>query len=716
MSHVVEPPAFGEADLSNCEREQIHLAGGIQPNGALLVVREPELEVVQVSANASAFLGLGRSPLGCRLEALPGDLPARIRPRLGHPLHDIPSALRCRLGEPLRELDALFHRPPQGGLVIELEPAGPPVDTMAEVESGLQVVRTASSLQELCDETARLFRGIAGYDRAMVYRFDERGHGEVLSESRNPELDSYLGQRYPASDIPQIARRLYERNRVRLLADVNHPRIPLEPRLSPLTGEDLDMSLCFLRAMSPIHVQYLRNMGVAATLVASLMVGGKLWGLVACHHGAPRVVHYETRAICELLTETVATRIAALESFSQAEAELSVRRLEQRMVTVISRDGDWRTALFDGSPTLLHPVDARGAALLFEGEVLSVGEVPGTPELRSIGAWLDAREPVPVFGTDSLGAEDPAFESIRDVASGLLAARVSTAPGEYLLWFRPAQDRTITWGGNPFKPFVIGDDPSDLSPRRSFAQWHQQVEGTAEPWLPADRAAAKLIGATVSDIVLQFRSVRVLIAQDQLRTVRAQVQRSEHPVVIADPEGRILLTNEAFEALLRAAHPHLEWMTDLPPLFTESGEVRAMLADLVAKRRSRRGEFGLRAAGGSIRPLVIRADPVLAAPDRLLGFVLLITDLSQRREAEDARRRFQESLIPGPSPEMAEGSGYQHLLAAVLGNAQLAGLEITEGVDLERVPEMLESVRSSVERTAELLEHLIAHAARSKSR
>jgi len=709
------PPAFGKADLSNCEREQIHLAGGIQPHGALLVVHEPELRVLQASANAAAFLELPESPLGRSLDELPGDLATRLCPFLHGPLHEIPRALRCHAGNPLVELDCLFHRPSQDAMVVELERAGAPLDLTRELDGALQAIRTATSLQELCDETARLFKEVAGYDRAMVYRFDDDGHGEVFAERRNPELESYLGQRYPASDIPQIARRLYERNRVRLLANVDDAPVPIEPRLSPTTGEDLDMSLCFLRAMSPIHIQYLKNMGVAATLVASLVVDGRLWGLVACHHYAPRLVHYEVRGICELLAESVATRIAALESFAQAQAELSVQRLEQRMVEVISKEGDWRTALFDGSRSLLHPLNATGAALLLEGEILSVGEVPGTQELRQIGDWLDERRSTPLFSTASLARDEPSFEPVRGVASGLVAAAVSSSPGEYLLWFRPAQVRTVTWGGNPFEPFVVGDDPSDLSPRRSFAKWHQQVEGTSEPWSPADLAAAKLIGETVADVILQFRSVRVLIAQDQLEDVRRRVQASEHPVIIADANGRILLTNEAFETLPSAPHPHLQSLSDLPGLFSEPRAVRSLLDDLVEQRRSCRGEFALRGSAGEGRPVAIRGDPVLAAPGRLLGFVLLVTDLTERRDAEAARRRFQERLI-GEDPVTASTTtadpAYQQLLRSVLGNAQLAALEITDGVDPARMPRMLESLRTSVDRTAELLEHLASHASR----
>ena len=184
---------------------------------------------------------------------------------------------------------------------------------------------------------------------------DNHGHGEVFSERRQPRLEAYLGNHYPASDIPQMARRLYERNRVRVLVDVGYKPVPLKPVMSPITGKNLDMSMCFLRSMSPIHIQYLQNMGVAATLVVSLMVGGKLWGLIACHHYVSRFVHFEVRAVCELLAEAIGTRIAALESFTQAQAELSVRRIEQRLVESIAREGDWKLVLFDGSLHLLLP-------------------------------------------------------------------------------------------------------------------------------------------------------------------------------------------------------------------------------------------------------------------------------------------------------------------------------------------------------------------------
>ena len=718
MSSDASTPAFGQADLSNCEREQIHLAGSIQPHGALLLVREPERVVVQASANASAFLGLTGGLLGCSIDALDGDLAERIAPHLSEKLHAVPVAVRCRLGRPAAQFDGLLHRVPDGGLLIELERAGPPVDLSRHVETALQTILTSFSLRTLCDETARIFRDLTGYDRVMVYRFDDEGHGEVFSEQRRPDLEPYLGNRYPASDIPRIARRLYERNRVRVLVDVEYAPVPLMPALSPVAGGELDMSLCFLRSMSPIHVQYLKNMGVAATLVVSLMVGGTLWGLVACHHYVPRFVHFEERAVCELLAEAIATRIAALDSFVQTQAELAVRRLEQRMIEGISREGDWRAALFDGTQSLLQPVGATGAALLFEGQALSTGEVPGTKELRELGAWLDRRPRGPVIATTSLRTEAPEFAPLTPVASGLIATPLSSSLGEYLIWFRPERIRTVTWGGDPEKPVVIGTNPSELSPRRSFAQWHQLVEGTSDPWTTADLTAARLIGATVEDVILQFRSVRVLIAQDQLDQVRRQVQVSDQPVVVAAPDGRVLLNNKAIEQLVGAARAPPNQLEDLPGLFADAAAARERLRDLLKRRTSWRGEVRLKSGPAAGKALLVRADPVFSAPDRLLGFVLLFTDLTERKAAEAARRQFQEGVIEGRRTRNGVmGSkadlAYQTLLSSFVENAQLAALEITDGVDLARMPELLESVRASVSRTAEVLAHLVWHAARA---
>lgn len=715
-SRPLSAPAFGKADLSNCEREQIHLAGSIQPFGAFLVVREDDLVVVQVSANAAAFLGLREPIVGQELRALEGDLLERVLPNLGDPLLDVPVGVRCRVGRPAAEFDGLLHRPPGGGLVIELERAGPDVDLSRHVEAALKTIIGCSSLRILCDETARLVRDLSGYDRVMVYRFDEEGHGEVFSECKEASLEAFLGNWYPASDIPQMARRLYERNRVRVLVDVDYVPVPLTPSLSPITGQDLDMSLCFLRSMSPLHIQYLKNMGVGATLVASLLVGGKLWGLIACHHYEPRFVHFEVRAVCELLAEAVATRIAALDAFVQAQAELSVRRLEQRMIDAISRDGDWRAALFDNSQALLLPLGATGASLLLDGQVLTTGDVPGTQQIRAVGAWLEGQPSAPVIATGALESDAPDLTALMPDVCGLMAVPVSSSPGEYLIWFRPERIKTMTWGGNPMTPFVVGNDPTDLSPRRSFAQWHELVEGTSEPWTPANLTTGRLIGETLADVVLQFRTVRMLIVQDQLKNARRQVELSEQPVVIADAQGRILLTNGSFDRL-HGSFPQPAQLTDLAGVFSDPDNVRQKLRDLQTFRRPWRGEALCRFGAAEPVPLLVRADPVFSSPGRVLGFVLLFMDISGRKSAEDARRRFQDSIdaphrLGATRLSAVADPMYQRLLSTVVENAQVAGMEIADGLDMADTSHSLDSIRRSVDRTAEVLDRLVGHATR----
>jgi PAS domain S-box-containing protein len=460
-------------------------------------------------------------------------------------------------------------------------------------------------------------------------------------------------------------------------------------------------------------------MGVGATLVASLVVGGKLWGLVACHHYVPRNIPFECRAACELLVEAVSIRIAALESVAQAQAEISVRRLEQRMIEAISQDGDWRTALFDNSQALLQPVGATGGALLFEGQVLTAGEVPGTQQLRNISSWLDSKSRQTVTAISSLGQEDARFSPLVSVASGLLAAPVSNTPGEYLLWFRPELVRMLTWGGDPSKPVIIGDNPADLSPRRSFAKWHQLVEGKCESWSPSDITVAKLISETVSDVVLQFRSVRMLIARDQLENITHQVQSSDVPVVVADPRGHILIQNSQFESYLPKGHAPLERLESLAEFFVEADEAKRRLRELVDFRLTWRGEITLRSVDGENISMLIRGDPVFSSPDRVLGIVLLFTDITDRKTVEAAGRDFQHSVIkshrvPGINLGTKADIIYQTLYSSVIENAQLAALEITDGADKSRMVQMLASVRASVDRTTEVLDRLIRRTIRGK--
>ncbi len=294
-----------------------------------------------------------------------------------------------------------------------------------------------------------------------------------------------------------------------------------------------------------------------------------------------------------------------------------------------------------------------------------------------------------------------------------MATRVSGNDDEMLMWFRKERVRTVTWGGNPFKPPSSGDDPSELSPRRSFAQWHQVVEGTSDPWTAADQASARMIGASVTDVIVQFRAVRIVIAKEQLDQVRRQVRASELQVLVADADGRILESNPAFEELVGAKKGALRTLDDLPDYFADSVEVAIRIDALRSDRRPWRGEAQLKLKDKKSdgRLLHIRADAVVAGPDRTLGFVLLLTDLADRKVADAARRRFQDSILMSHRPHSSPMASLtdlkaQKLISNVIENAQLAALEITDGADTTKMPALLESIRISVARAAEVLEYL----------
>jgi light-regulated signal transduction histidine kinase (bacteriophytochrome) len=706
-------PPFGQADLSNCERELIHLAGSIQPHGLLLVLREADLTVVQLSANTDAWLGLPPERLlGHSLAVLGGDLDAGVRLLAARPdlLEPRSFQAQTRVAGRDQEWDASVHRvAAQSVLLVELEPRRP-VDTaatLALVSSALQRFGHAASIGVLCDAVVRCVRELTGYDRVMVYKFDPDGHGKIIAEARDPRLESLLGHHYPASDIPQRARELYLRNRVRLLADVRYRPVAMQPRLLPPVhrhpdqsgdlGLELDMSLCGLRSMSPLHLQYLQNMGVTGTLVVSLVREGRLWGLIAAHHDSPRNLGVTLRSACDLLAEVAATRIAAIENYAHAQVAILVRRLEQRLLEATSTEGDWRLALFRNPRTLLQPLEATGAALFHDDEVLTSGEVPSTPELRALQKWVTSQYVDSPFACSAIAKASPALDTLTPMASGVLAVRLSANRPDYLMWFRKEQLLNVTWAGDPTKP-VVGNDPLELSPRRSFAAWSEIVRGTAVPWSSAELALARAVGAALIDIIVQVHAVRLLVGERQLAAVRATVQSSVEPVAIADGTGRLLFANPAFAQLIGRPIGPPETLDDLAQAFTEPAAFRRGLDSARQGRRAWRAEFALARRDGEPQPVSLRAEAVPASDGALLGTILILGDLSDNRRADAARRHLEESL----KLAARGGERVDEVISAILTNASLAAMDIADSLSTPSVAPLLEEVEASARRAAAL--------------
>lgn len=728
MNEFIKQPAFGAADLSNCERELIHLAGSIQPHGVLLVLREPDLTVIQASTNTMEYIGIAHGQLlGARLESLGGDFAEQVARMTRESLLTLPSPIRCRvqLGDAVRSFQGMIHRQPRSGVIVELEPtledevAIAPEYLPQVLATSIGRITSAPTIRALADEVVRCIRELTNYDRVMVYQFDTDGHGEVIAEAREERLEPLIGLHYPASDIPQRARELYLRNRVRVLVDVRYEPVPVVPRHTPPTGEELDMSLCALRSMSPLHLQYLQNMGVTATLVASLVREGRLWGLVACHHYSTKSVTYDMRAACELISEVVSTRVSALENRAQVEAELFVRELENGLVVAATETGDWRDALFtDPSAQLLAPFEANGAALFYEGDIITAGTTPDRTELRALAAWLEEHMREPLFQTSALPKLNEELAPLAPEATGVLAIELSRRDAEYLVWFRPEQIHTVTWAGNPKKPVVVGNDPRDLSPRRSFAAWSELVQGTAKPWSQQAVATAAVMRRSLVDVILQMRALRALIAERQATTALGVIESAGDPMILADGDGRVLIVNDAFHRLVERPLARLDRLDDLLPLAADRTRMFDVLNKLNIDRQPWRGELRLTRGAGQELPVAMRADPVPGLRGGVLGYIFIFTDLREQREARIVRARLEraiaESHVEAPLGGVAAmlTQNFNDLLSAVLANASAAIMQITDTTPEASTGSLLRELEATTRRAADLTTQLLGTVSR----
>jgi chemotaxis family two-component system sensor kinase Cph1 len=733
---AVHEPRFGQADLTNCERELIHLAGSIQPHGVLLVLREPDLRIVQTSANCADVLGrTAPDLLGLPAEALAAEFADLLREQAHADLSEpLPFGCRFEWADRVVHCDAAMHRVDGAGLVVELEPAdrdgaAPALEDLKTlVAAAIERIGSANGIGALSDAVVREVRDLTGYDRVMVYRFDPDGHGKIIAEARDPRLEPLLGHHYPASDIPQRARELYLRNRVRVLVDVHCAPAPLVPAVLPPAGTELDMSLCALRSMSPLHIQYLKNMGVTATLVASLVREGRLWGLIACHHYAPRRLPPALRTACGLLAEVVSTRIAAIENYAHAQVAIMVRRIEQRLIEATSSEGDWRLALLRSPRMLLQPLEASGAALFDQDEILTAGEVPSTPQLRALRDWIHAAGAEDIFACASIGRANPELASLTPTASGVLAVRLSAARADYLMWFRREQLQSVTWAGDPTKPVAVGNDPRDLSPRRSFAAWSEIVRGTAAPWTAAEVALARAIGTALIDIIVQVHAVRLLIAEHQLATIRATLDSAAEPVLIADALGRVLLLNDALARLLGTAPAGIGSLQELAARFASAVPAQERLRRVVTHGEAWRGETVVLDGAGVAVPVSVRAESIPGRDGRPIGTVLVFADLREAKRTDAARQHLQEalsqaalrfglsvaavrSLEDAPTPQ-----GSDEVVRAILANASLAAMDIAEASGGPAVAPLLQEVEASALRAAALYAQIRAYEENRKRR
>ena len=502
-------------DLSNCDREQIQFSGAVQPHGCMLIVEEPSLRILQASVNASNLLGLPVETLsmGNLRDAL-GTRAAAIANRLQHEALDNGPVylVRSTADETISKLplNVFAHR--SGGATIfefEVVPPGDErsmLDLYSELRATLSQLQATKSLQALFDMAVAQIRHFTGFERVMVYKFLEDGSGHVMAECTADGFEPYLGLHYPASDIPAPARRLFALAWQRHLPNVDYQPIPLAPELNPTTGKPVDLSYAFLRSVSVMYSEYLKNMGVKATMVMPLMKEGKLWGLISCMHETfPRHVPYEARMAAEFLAHTLSLMMAAKEDAESFAYRLRMKAVLDRMILALHLRSDLHAGLArgNGPDSIATYVECGGSAVVTEDKVTCLGATPPESALRELASWL-AAGPDLIMATDRLPEIYPQGATLSATAAGLLAARMSKRRSEFVMWFRPEQPQTVSWAGDPKKPveFDIRDGLVNLRPRVSFARWKESVLGRSRPWADFEVKAAADLRWAVVEVIL----------------------------------------------------------------------------------------------------------------------------------------------------------------------------------------------------------------------
>jgi chemotaxis family two-component system sensor kinase Cph1 len=524
------------ADLSDCAREPIHIPGSVQPHGCLLSFDPDAMVVWQASANTEQFLGLPWARVaGASLrDLLPLPAVELVREQLAD-ANRRDEALRWSIGD--REMIGLLHR--RNGLaLLEVEQDGTDDrgTLAATLVRGIRRLSSAASLDVMLGETTTLVQELTGFERVMVYKFDEDDHGEVIAERRAADLEAYLGLHYPESDIPRQARALYLHNWVRAIPDARYEAVPIVPALRPDSGLPLDLSNCGLRSVSPVHLEYLANMGVQASMSVSLVVGQRLWGLISCGHRKSLPIPHRMRSACETIGRLVSSQIAALQAVGLQQAESVKLPWMDALVAAMSKaDADVLRAQFDEPEALLKLVDAHGAAVVSGESVTMTGRCPELSELLGLAEWARAgAEPGGRFHSHAVPEESGIAQPD---AAGLLAVTLPGPELRCLLWFRPEVVQTVNWGGNPDKAVCPGSDGEipRLHPRRSFALWKETVKGRSLRWGEAElRAAGQLRRYALEiDLESQVRKEKEAVRlRDELVAVVSHDLRTPMSVVV----------------------------------------------------------------------------------------------------------------------------------------------------------------------------------------
>jgi light-regulated signal transduction histidine kinase (bacteriophytochrome) len=556
-------------DLTNCDREPIHLLGAVQPFGFLVAVSSADWRVARASRNVKEWLG--REPAD--LEGRPvGEVFCEsaiqvVREQLQSAVlgETVARAFAVRLTASGPPFDLAVHVVADK-VVIECEPSA----TEDQINASATVKGMVARLQQVGDirafyrVAARELKTLTGFDRVMVYRFAEDGSGEVIAESAETEIEPYLGLHYPASDIPQQARLLYERNWLRIIADVDADPSPIEPQRDG-AGKPLDLSMSTLRSVSPIHIEYLRNMGVRASMSVSILRQGRLWGLFACHHYSPRYLPFERRTAAELFGQMFSLMMENREREEERGYESRAQKLHHRLVQVMAAEASRFESIVAHLDDIADLLSCDGIGVWLRGAATLKGIAPTERQFADLAAWLDSLELIDVRARSEIGAEFPPAREFADRAAGMLVVPLSRPARDYLVFFRKELARSVTWAGDPSKPVTVGPFGARLTPRKSFELWKETVRGHSLPWLPVECRIAESLRISLVEVILRLSGLT------EVERVQA---RERQDLLIAELNHRVRNIFSLIRGVIRQSQESTSCFTE----FTEAvgGRIHAL--------------------------------------------------------------------------------------------------------------------------------------------
>lgn len=509
--------------LTNCDTEPIHLIGSIQPHGCLVIVNERTLVISHASSNVDAVIGWPLDALfNQSLEIVLGSFQTRQLRELALAL-PAPELLKpwqvkiVRADNTEIAVTVLAHRD-SGQIVLEIfvdEPHSPSIpDHIRLRQRMIEDLRQPKTIQQATEAAVKLVRLLANHDRVMCYRFHEDGHGEVVAEETD-RSDRFLGLHYPASDVPAPARRHFELNRVRLIADTKAEAVPVVAAQG--AAEDVDLTFAKLRAVPPVHLTYLDNMGVRATLSLPLMVNGNLWGLIACHHYVPKALNPPELHTCEIASQIIEVFIEALETSEAYRQIIDAQRLAYEITNENKSGVHAVDRLRAFAPKLAEYFKADFLVGMLDGEWVSFLNWSGD---KLNLAPLQEHAVDGIFMTDRLAD----FMQVEDYPGLVGGAYISLSNDmqDYVFLGRQEFRHSVSWAGKPKKPTGVDESGNlILEPRASFDQWIEEISGRSVPFAVNDHDNLIIVQQALRTVLNTHREQVLRTAQEEVQALQA---------------------------------------------------------------------------------------------------------------------------------------------------------------------------------------------------